>query len=159
MLCLRGKFSLFEQLWMQITFHTIWIVGAIGLWKINTTYAVLYILFVLIGILGLIVGQWICPRCPHIHEHNSCMQLPPSITKLFIRKRVAKPLTKIEKISFFFVLYGVFLLPAYWVVQDKVLAIPFILAGLSHYTSYFMWFCKRCLNSHCPQNMNMFTVK
>ncbi len=155
MICSSEKFTLFEQLWMQISFNGIFIIGFLSILQFNWIIAVFYlILFPLIGIIYFIMHTWLCPRCPHIKQHSSCVQLPPFLTKRIYRKGVSGSLKHYEKAGLYIVLYGIGLAPVYWVVQTKYWWIPFFVLCTMHYGAYFVWFCKRCLNVDCPQNLN-----
>jgi hypothetical protein len=155
MICNSGKFLLFEQLWMQVSFNGIFIIGFLSILQFNWIIAVSYlILFPFIGILYFIMHLWLCPRCPHIKDHSACVQLPPFLTQRIYKKGVNGPLSRSRKAGFFIVLYGILVVPVYWVVQTNYLWIPFWFLGTMHYGAYFVWFCKRCLNVACPQNLN-----
>lgn len=155
MLCQKGKFSLLEQIWMQLSFHSIWILGAIAIFIENPILSIAYvILFPVFGVLFGIMRTWICPRCPHIRDHSACVQMPPFLTKKIIKKNTNTPLKLIEKIGLFVVLYGIFIVPLYWVIRTKYLVIPFSIFGLMHYLAYYFHFCRKCLNLYCPQNMS-----
>jgi hypothetical protein len=155
MFCQNGKFSLFEQIWMQLSFHSIWILGAIAIFIKNPILSIGYvIIFPVFGILFCIMHLWICPRCPHIKVHSACIQMPPFITKRIIKKNVEKPMNSIEKIGFYIVLYGIFVVPIYWVLRINYLIIPFFIFVLMHYLAYYFRFCRRCLNIYCPQNLS-----
>ncbi len=155
MICRPGKFTLLEQLWMQVTFQGIWVIGVISIFPKKPFFAVVYFLLVAFGILYLIQHSWICPRCPHIKDHSACVQLHPFLTGKLIRKNVTGNLKLYEKLGFFLVLYGVlFVIPLYWVVGAPYMIIPYAAFGAMHYSAYFLHFCKKCLNTYCPQNMN-----
>lgn len=149
------KFSILEQIWMQVSFHGIWILGFVSILQFNGTIAVSYLLlFPCIGVLFFIMHLQVCPGCPHINAHNSCVQLPPFITKKIITNKCKGKLRLYEKIIFFIVLYGVFFVPLYWVLQIEYVWILYVFFGLMHYTAYYFRLCKKCLNIICPQNMN-----
>ncbi len=149
----RGKFSLFEQLWMQISFNSIWLLGAFAMLRSSPLLSIGYIvLFPLFGVVYCLMRLWICPRCPHIKKYGACFQVPPSVTKRIIRKDVTGPLTLAEKAGFFVVLYGVVLVPVPWVVKSRILVVPYVVLTLMHYLGYHLYFCRRCLNVRCPQN-------
>ena len=155
MTCTTGKFSFFEQVWMQISFHGIYILGFISIFQFNWIIAIGYLIgFPFLGILYFVMHLWLCPRCPHIKKHSSCTQLHPFLTKIIIKKNVVGSLRVYQKAGFFIILYGIFIFPLYWVLQMKYLWIPYLLLGVMHYLAYFIRFCKRCLNIECPQNLN-----
>jgi hypothetical protein len=154
MICETGKFTAIEQVWMQLSFNGIWIIGSISMFLENPILAVAYFfIFPVLGITYCIVHLWICPRCPHIKEHSACLQVNPSLTKKLIKKNVSGSLKLYEKAGFFIMLYGLFIIPLYWVIKNQYLLIPFVIFGLMHYLAYFFHFCKKCLNTSCPQNM------
>jgi hypothetical protein len=138
---------------MQISFNGIWIIGSVSIFIFNPLIAVVYFLVFPTGVLFFIVGQWICPRCPHIREHESCLQLPAVITKKLINRNVSGPLNVYEKIGFFILLYGLILFPLPWVMTNQYLFIPYAVLGLMHYPAYYFHFCEKCLNVYCPHKM------
>ncbi len=154
MTCTKGKFSLFEKIWMQLSFNGMWILGAIAILHYSLFMAIFYIiLFPVIGILFFVMHSWICPRCPHLKKHSSCSQLPVFLVKKIIKKDVSGSMKLYEKIGFFVVIYGTFIFPLYWISNLLMLFIPFVIFGLMHYGAFFV-FCRKCLNVSCPQNMN-----
>ena len=154
MKCDVGKFTIVEQIWMQLSINGIWILGVIAIWQEKPSAAIAYALFVWFGIFFFIMHLWICPKCPHIKKHNACVQLPPIFTKWLIRNSKIDPLKMHQKIGFYAILYGAFLIPLYWVIKMPLLAVFYIVFGLMHYPAYFFKFCKKCYNVSCPQNMN-----
>jgi hypothetical protein len=153
MVCGAGKFSLLEQIWMQVSFNGIVILGTIAIFFASPLLSIGYVLFVIFGVVFCIMHLWICPRCPHIKEHNACVQAPPFLTKRIIRKNVTRPLNTVEKIGNIVVLYGVVLLPAYWVIKSEYLVIPYLILALMHYPAYYLHFCKKCLFIGCPHRI------
>jgi len=140
---------------MQLSFHSIWILGAISIFIENPILSIGYVIaFPFFGIIFCIMHLWICPRCPHLRDHSACIQLPPYLTKRIIKKNVNIPMNIIEKIGFFIVLYGIIVVPIYWVIKTKYLIIPFFIFMLMHYLAYYFHFCRKCLNIYCPQNMS-----
>ena len=155
MKCNSGKFSLLEQIWMQLSFNSIWILGFVAIWRANPFIALAYFVFVCVGIFFFMMHTWLCPNCPHIKTHNSCVQLHPVFTKWLIKNSESRKMKLYEKIGFFVVLYGIFLIPVYWVIrQPVILIVIYFIFVLMHYPAYFIWFCRKCLNVSCPQNMN-----
>ena len=69
---LACDFSLNEQIYAQLTFHGFWISGFLGIALQNWKWAMLYLLIVVYGILGIVQRHLTCPRCPHIYEHGAC---------------------------------------------------------------------------------------
>jgi hypothetical protein len=149
-----GKFNLAEQLWMQLSFNGIWILGAMAMSSWSLLWSLGYIvLFPVFGVLIGLMHLWVCPRCPHLKKCGSCVQMPPSLASRIIKKNVTGHLGVAEKVGFFVALYGVALAPLFWVIQSRSLLVPYLVLVLMHYSAYFLDFCKKCLNVHCPQNM------
>ena len=149
-----GKFSLAEQIWMQLSFHGTWILGAIAIYRASPLWSVGYV--VLFPVLGVIVGImhfWVCPRCPHLEKCGSCLQVAPPLARRIIKRNVTGSLGAAEKVGFFVALYGVALVPLFWVLQSRTLLVPFLVLVVMHYSAYLFHFCRDCLNVNCPQNM------
>jgi hypothetical protein len=154
MMCKKDEFSPLERIWMQVSFHGIWILGVIAMLPASPPLAIGYFLaFPVLGVVYGIMRLWVCPGCPYLIQRDSCLQAPPSISRWVIRKSVAGPLNLGEKIGFFAALYGVGLAPAYWVVQTRALLAPYLVLNLAHYSGYILYFCRRCLHVRCPHNM------
>ncbi|MCU0849518.1 MAG: hypothetical protein MUD12_16670 [Spirochaetes bacterium] len=154
MICNNGKFTLIEQIWMQLSFNGLVLLGAFSIFILDPFISLLYVLFVVAGIFFFIMHLWICPRCPHIKDHASCVQLHPFLAKKIIKKGVSRPLKVCEAIGFYIVLYGILFIPIYWVISTGYLIIPYFLLAIMHYSGYYFHFCPRCLNIDCPQNTN-----
>lgn len=153
MSCRRGTFSRQEQLWMQISFHGVWILGAWAMGSASLPLAAGYVVaFPLFGVMFCVMRLWVCPRCPHLEAHGSCVQAPASWSKWIVGKPLRTPLTLPEKVGFFVALYGVALVPLYWVIQRPPLLAPYLLLALMHFSGYFVHLCRRCLNLQCPQH-------
>lgn len=157
----RGKFSLAEQVWMQLSFQGVWILGAAAIFRQSPLLSLGYVaLFPVLGVIVGIMRHWVCPRCPHLEGCGSCVQVPPALARRIVKAReAAVALNTAEKVGFFVALYGVPLVPLYWVSQQPGLAIPYAVFVAMHYGAYFAYFCRRCLNVHCPQNLSGRAVR
>ncbi len=149
---LACDFSLYQQIYAQITFHGWWISGFLAIAVQNSIWAMLYLFIVAYGILGIIQRHLTCPRCPHLYEHGACLQLPPKITKALIKERKNIPFSPNEKKLFISVFLLITIFPIYWLKNYNMALIGFILFGSMWYLGQFFYFCKRCRIPSCPFN-------
>jgi hypothetical protein len=149
---LACDFSLNEQIYAQISFYGWWISGFIGIVLQNWMWAILYMFIVVYGILGIVQRHLTCPRCPHLYEYGSCVQLHPRITKFLIKERKKFPLSLNEKILFITVFILITVFPIYWLKNDILAFAGFIIFGSMWCTGQFLRFCKRCRIPSCPFN-------
>ena len=144
-------FSKKEKLYAQLSFHGGIIIGTYGLLQHNTVLALAYFLYSYIGIL-MLMRYTVCPRCPHLHVAGDCLQLSPVLTKRIISSSRKGPLNIYEKILFVSVLYGILIIPIYWVASDLRILIPFLILYGGLLLSLYFYFCKNCRNTVCIQN-------
>ncbi len=149
---LACAFSLGEQIYAQATFHSWWISGFIGIVLQNRMWAILYLFIVVYGILGVVQRHLNCPRCPHLHEYSSCLQLPPAISKKLIKEKKNTPFSRNEKILFLSVFILITFFPIYWLRNYHMALAGFIIFGTMWYAGQFLYFCKRCRIPSCPFN-------
>ena len=145
-------FSLKEQIYAQLTFHAWWISGFIGIVLQNWVWAILYMFIVAYGILGIIQRHLTCPRCPHLHEYGSCLQLHPRISKFLIKERKNNPFSLNEKILFIVVFILITVFPIYWLMSNNLALAGFVIFGSMWYLGQFLHFCKHCRITSCPFN-------
>ncbi len=146
-------FTFGEKVYAQFTFNAGVIVGVYGLFLNNTSLGIAYLLYSYIGIL-LLIRYTVCPRCPHLHMANDCVQMPASIMKRIISSQRTGELNRYEKILFVMVLYGILVLPIYWLVAKPVLLVLFLGFFGSHLLGLHLHFCPNCQNKSCIQNRN-----
>ena len=145
------KFTLKEKVFAQFTYNSgVW-VAAYGLYLNNARLGIGYLLCAYFGIF-LLVRYTICPRCPHLHAANDCVNLPAFFMKKIISKQRKGPLNTSEKCLFVTVLYGTLIFPVYWLSSNAVLMTAFIVLFGGHLLSLKLHFCKNCENKVCIQN-------
>ena len=144
-------FSLKEKLYAQLSFNGGVIIGAYGLLQHSKTLAVLYLLYSYVGIF-LLMRYTVCPRCPHLKIAGDCLQLHPSLTKRIISKNRTGPLNLNEKLLFVIVLYGILIMPIYWIASNPVVLTLFLLFYGGLLLSLRLYFCRECRNTICIQN-------
>jgi hypothetical protein len=145
------KFTFKEKVFAQFTFNSGVLVAACGLYLNHASLGIGYLIGAYLGIF-LLVRYTICPRCPHLHAADDCVNLPASIMKKIISTRRKGPLSFFEKILFVFVLYGAFIFPIYWLSSNPVLLTAFVILYGGHLLSLKLHFCKNCANKCCLQN-------
>lgn len=146
-------FTLKEKIYAQFTFNAGVLTGAYGLFLNNTILGISYLLYSYIGIV-LLMRYTVCPRCPHLHVANDCVQLHPSITKIIISPKRKGPLNIFEKILFIMVLYGILILPIYWIYSNTIILVLFLLFYGGQLLGLHLHFCRDCQNRSCIQNRN-----
>jgi len=151
-------FTLKEKIYAQFTFNAGVLVGAYGLFLNSTILGTAYLLYAYIGIL-LLMRYTVCPRCPHLHVANDCVQLHPSIAKIIVSPARKGPLNTFEKFLFVMVLYGILILPIYWIASDTVVLILFLLFYGGQLLGLHLHFCRDCQNQSCIQNRNKNLLK
>ena len=146
-----------KKLYAQISFHGGIIIGAYGLFLNSTTLGIAYLLYAYIGII-LLMRYTVCPRCPHLLVANDCVQLHPKLTKKIICPNRKGPLNLYEKILFTMVLYGILILPIYWIASNIIILILFLLFYGGLLLGLHLHFCPNCENKICIHNRKSFKV-
>ena len=151
--CTRANgFTLWEKIWAQCSFIAMGIIGAVGIARVDWRWALLYLVIYWYGIMGVVMRHVVCPRCPHLHVYNDCLQAPKTFTSWLVKTRKTTPLSAFEKCVFctYFLLIATY--PLYWVMSQKMLLIAFLLMVIMWYSGQFFHFCKRCRVDDCPFN-------
>lgn len=146
-------FTLKEKIYAQFTFNAGVLTGAYGLYLNNTILGISYLIYSYIGIV-LLMRYTVCPRCPHLHVANDCVQLHPSITKIIVSPKRKGPLNLFEKILFVMVLYGILIIPIYWIYSNILILVLFLLFYGGQLLGLHLHFCRDCQNRNCIQNRN-----
>jgi hypothetical protein len=146
-------FSIKEKISAQFTFNAGALTGAYGLYLESPTLGVAYFLYAYIGILSL-MRYTVCPRCPHLQVANDCVQLPSSMVKRIISSKREGPLNLPEKALFVVVLYGILILPIYWLASNLMILALFLLFYGGSILGLHLHFCRNCRNKVCIQNRN-----
>lgn len=149
---LACSFSLGEQIYAQTTFHAWWISGFIAIALQSWIWAAVYFVIVAYGILGIVQRHLTCPRCPHLHEYGSCLQLHPRISRSLIKAKKSHPFSLTEKTIFVVVFLLITLFPVYWLMAQKMALAGFVIFGSMWYLGQFLYFCKHCRVFSCPFN-------
>ena len=136
-------FTFKEKLYAQFTFNAGVLVAAYGLFLNNSILGIFYLLYSYIGIIFL-MRYTVWTRCPHLHVANDCVQLHPSIVKIIVSSTRKGPLNIFEKILFVMVLYGILILPIYWISSNTIILLFFSLFYGGSLLGLHFHFCRRC---------------
>lgn len=146
-----GTFTFKEKIFAQLTYNAGVIIAAYGLYLNSISLGIVYLIGAYVGIF-LLVRYTICPRCPHLHVANDCVNLPAPIMKKIVSPNRKGSLTIFEKSLFLIALYGTFIFPIYWLTSNIIILILFLILYGSHLLSLKMHLCKDCANKVCIQN-------
>jgi hypothetical protein len=69
-----------------------------------------------------------------------------------VKKRKNTPFSAVEKVIFYGILLLLPLYPLYWLWDNPLLLVVFILATIAWYLGQLMYFCKHCRVKQCPLN-------
>jgi hypothetical protein len=149
---LAEGFGVREKLYAQLTFQVMAFAGIIGIARVSWVWAVPYA--VLYGYLlpGVVMRHLLCPRCPHLHVYNDCLQFPPSWAKRLVKRRKATRLTRREKwvVAVILVPFPTYPLP--WLRTQPLLLVVFAVSALAWHLRQRLSFCVRCRITSCPFN-------
>ena len=151
--CTLAKgFNLWQKIWAQFSFIAMGIIGTVGIALVDWRWALIYFLIYWYGIMGVVMRHLICPRCPHLHVYNDCLQAPPQLTLLLVKKRKTTPLSAFEKFLFYAYFFLIPTFPIYWLLSKPIVLGTFLIPASMWYLSMFLYFCKRCRVNECPFN-------
>ena len=149
---LAEGFSIWEKIWAQFSFIAMGIIGTVGIAIVDWRWALIYFILFWYGIMGIVMRHLVCPRCPHLHDYNDCLQAPKKLTFWLVKKRKTTPLSAFEKFLFYtyFILIPIY--PIYWLISNTILLMLFLFMVVMWYSGQFLYFCKRCRVYDCPFN-------
>ncbi len=145
-------FNPWEKFYAQFSFLAMGILGTIGIIVVDWVWVIPYVVIYWYGIPGIVMRHLNCPRCPHLHEHGDCLQLPVSVIRWIVRKQKHGPFSASEKFLFYMIFFLIPVYPIYWLSSTLMLLIPFLLMAVLWYSGQFLYFCKRCRLRECPFN-------
>ena len=73
---LAEGFSLWEKIYAQFSFIAMGVIGTVGIVLEDWIWVIPYIFIYWYGIPGIVMRHLNCPRCPHLHEFDDCLQAP-----------------------------------------------------------------------------------
>jgi hypothetical protein len=149
---LANDFSTWEKTYALLSFTAIFTIGTVGIALLDWRWALVYVVIYLYGIFGVVMRHLVCPRCPHLHVYDDCLQFPTGITKRIVKGQKTTPFSPLEKWLFcgYFIVIPLF--PIYWLLTNPILLVAFVVAVGMWYLAQFLRFCRRCRVSQCPFN-------
>lgn len=149
---IANGFKLWEKIYAQFSFVALGIIGTVGILLVDWRWVLPYLLIYVYGILGIVMRHLTCPRCPHLHVYNDCLQFPAKISRWLVKEKKTSPFSTLEKLLFYTILFLIPTYPIYWLISNKKLLILFLLLVVMWYSGQFLYFCKRCRVYDCPFN-------
>jgi len=147
------KFSISEKIFLRIAFYGVIVIGAYGIYSENRMWGLLYMGFLLLGMVLLLFG--LCSHCPYPHKYSECLIIPPKVMKK-ISKYHSGPMSIGDKTGFIIVLGGLILIPQFWLVKNYMLLFIFWIFCIPAFAVFPFHFCKRCQHAGCPFNLRKF---
>lgn len=149
---LADGFSIREKIYAQSSFVAMGLSGTVGIALVDWRWVPPYLVIYLYGIMGIVMRHLNCPRCPHLHVYDDCLQAPTRLARWLAKERKTTPFSVSEKILFYaiFILIPVF--PIYWLLSNPALLGVFLASAAMWYGGQFLYFCRRCRVEQCPFN-------
>ncbi len=103
-------------------------------------------------ILQILINKSLCTHCPHYCKKTKKLQcmFQWNTPKIFKAKPV--PLKLIDKMVILISIIIICLFPIYWIWQDKLLFIIYIISGINFIFTLKKYECHRCIYFYCPGN-------
>ncbi|MDO9565674.1 MAG: hypothetical protein Q7J15_02910 [Candidatus Desulfaltia sp.] len=115
--------------------------------------------FLLLGVylvafvtLQILIFRFLCTHCPHYCEDSKrlpCLSLW-NFKKIF--KPRPGPWSLTDKMMLLVLMSIICAFPIYWIFQDKLLLIIYILSVINFVVTLKKYECSRCIYFHCPNN-------
>lgn len=149
---LAEGFTIWQKIYAQFAFITFGIIGTVGIALVDWRWALLYFFIFWYGIMGVVMRHLVCPRCPHLHVYNDCLQAPPKLTKWLAKERKTTPLSAVERFLFYAYFIFIAIFPIYWLLSNPIVLGAFLIPASMWYLGQYFHFCKRCRVKECPFN-------
>lgn len=147
---LIDHFSLVEKVLMRLGLGGCTIMGAYVILSANILLGIIYIV---LGILGLVVvTRALCTRCPYPYQYSDCLFFPFKWIKKLYKFRPSPP-NFWDKLAIIVGMGIIFLIPQYWLFKNKILFIIFWIVAIILLLRISVYLCKHCRNFNCPFNM------
>jgi hypothetical protein len=147
---LKNRFGRGERLAMWLAFYGMVAVGTAGIWISSPAWALGYLAFALVGLLGPIV-YGLCSHCPYPHHMNQCLFLSPALVRRLYRYRGPK-MTLADGVMFIVPMAAIVLIPLIWLVRQPLMLAVFLVLVLVAASAPALYYCRRCRHVGCPVN-------
>jgi hypothetical protein len=147
---LIDRFSFKEKLLMRTGWYGFMAVGFYGIYRQDPLWALLYAAASLLGF-AVIVLPCLCAHCPYPSEYDTCLFLPPALLRLFYPYRGPR-MSLAGKAATLAALGGMVIMPLFWLINNILLLLVFLLIGLPVLATFPLRYCRRCRHESCPMN-------
>lgn len=145
----KDSFSTVEKLFMRISFYIFVLFGIVGLFVENWIVGVIYLVFVIFSLEVLLLRMF-CRYCPYPYQYSTCLFMPLRNFKRIVQKEEKMPL--INRLAPAIAFGGMYLIPQYWIVKNLFFFIGFWIFGLIVGLGLTIHFCGSCRHVQCPIN-------
>ena len=145
----KDSFSTVEKLFMCISFYVFVLFGIVGLFVENWIVGVIYLVFVILS-LQVVLPRMFCCYCPYPYQYSTCLFLPLRNFEGIDQKKEGMRL--INRLAPVIVFGGMYLIPQYWIVKNLFFFIGFWVFGLIVGLGLPIHFCGSCKHVQCPIN-------
>ena len=149
---LADGFSLGEKIYAQVSFLAMGLTGIVGIALVDWRWVPPYLVIYAYGIPGIVMRHLNCPRCPHLHVYDDCLQAPKRLTRWLVKGRKTTPFSHFERVLFYSIFILILVFPIYWLLSTPVLLGAFLASAALWYGGQFLHFCRRCRLKECPFN-------
>jgi hypothetical protein len=145
----KDSFSTAEKLFMRISFYIFILFGIVGLFVENWIAGVIYLVFVIFSQQVLLLRMF-CRYCPYPYQYSTCLFMPLRNFKGIDQKQEKMP--SINRHAPAIAFAGMYLIPQYWIVRNLFFFIGFWVFGLIVGLGLTLHFCGSCRHVQCPIN-------
>ena len=156
---LADGFSVREKIFAQVSFGGMGAFAVVGIALVDWRWIFPYLVIYAYGIMGVVMRHLACPRCPHLHVYNDCLQAPVPVTRWLVKERKTTPFSLVERLLFFTIFLLIPTFPIYWLLPNPLLLVGFLVSAAMWYGGQFLYFCKRCRVHECPFNQVPVVVR
>ncbi len=144
-------FSFRDKLLFQIGFYGFIIVGAFGIFTLESAYVgIAYLVYTIVGLLFGVL-YFLCSHCPHVYVYNDCLFYPPIILKKLYKFRKS-PMNLTDKIGFIGLMGSFVIIPNIWIWKNLAILFFFWAFALPTLFGLLFYVCRHCQNVSCPFN-------
>lgn len=146
----KREHSYSDFLYFKLIAMVPFLIAIVSIAQHSWIWTVIYLGWIVIHV--LVIYRLLCTHCPHYaaREGKTCCHFIWSMPGVFARQpRSIGPGSKVG-IAFMIVISSLF--PFFWLVQDLILMVLYIMSLAVLFTTMIKYECVRCSNLHCPKN-------
>lgn len=126
------------------------IIACVSIARNSVYWFVVYLAVFIIS--QILIYKFLCTHCPHYCKKSKKLQCMFLWNMLKIFKPKPGSWKLIDKIVIPVSIITICLFPIYWIWQDKLLFIIYIISGINFMLTLKKYECSRCIYFHCPMN-------